>query len=251
MHEVELVKLSPKELYNMRLEDKIKKFPSNFFSNKEVAIELFRYLIEDVLKYNDQDILDNIDTYFFTKYKLVTPLTYFFDSSPYLYLDAAYPRKFKKSQMRIKPKGQKHKLDDIEKIKEMIDLLDGNVPKYTDFKKYGLLDILLKRFDGNCYLAVNFVYPNRFFDFEFPEYIDAEEYWDKKKAVFAVCWLVTEKLRISTFKEVISFVKPEHFYENNLEFPLKKFFRGSVKVALVESFYKDLGFDENGNVVKL
>ena len=34
-----------------------------------------------------------------------------------------------------------------------------------------------------------------------------------------------------------------------MEFPLKKFFRGSVKVALVESFYKDLGFDENGNVV--
>jgi len=64
------------KLYDLILENKINSFPNGFSKNDSYAIVLIRHLINDILKWNRQDICNNLQSNLFLKYKLDSCVNY-------------------------------------------------------------------------------------------------------------------------------------------------------------------------------
>lgn len=143
------------ELYQKILEGKIKRFPQHFWSGpgaEDNAREVTRYFIEKVLKWNDEDIKENLAESVFRKHKLSGMLEYTFDRSPFKAIDNAYPGKFKEWEFKAVPK---HLWEDENKREEALRWLlnKTNKDKFSEitnveFIKYGLgglMDFLHKK----------------------------------------------------------------------------------------------------------
>ena len=92
--------MNPIEIYEAVLNGRISRFPRDFFSgegincNTSVCVPIIKYLIEDKLNWNEEDIKENLTRNVFREYKLGGMLTHIFDDSPYLALNFAYPNKY-------------------------------------------------------------------------------------------------------------------------------------------------------------
>ncbi|MPQ30118.1 DUF4046 domain-containing protein [Clostridium estertheticum] len=84
------------EIYKLLLQDRILNFPSRFWVNrikeeaKHVAIKLLKYLIDERLKFNKEDVKTEVSKKFLTKYKLHTA-SKIFGRSDIRYIISAYP----------------------------------------------------------------------------------------------------------------------------------------------------------------
>ena len=73
---MDLTNLDDIEIYELLLQGRISNFPLGFWSNrseeeaKDVAIKLLKYLIEERLKFNKEDVKREVSKMFLTKYKL-------------------------------------------------------------------------------------------------------------------------------------------------------------------------------------
>lgn len=72
----ELNKMDSVEVYKLRLSGKLKKFPNNFFRNDkdinyEVCAKVLRYLIEEILCWNDEEIYKNLSLNTFRDLSLI------------------------------------------------------------------------------------------------------------------------------------------------------------------------------------
>jgi len=66
----ELLLMDPIEVYKLRLDGIIRKFPRGFFS-KEACTKIIRYLIEEKLKWSDEDICQNLSQKAFKENELL------------------------------------------------------------------------------------------------------------------------------------------------------------------------------------
>ena len=84
------------EIYELLLQNRIPNFPSGFWANrsseeaKDVAIKLLKYLIDEKLKFNKEDVKTEVSKKFLTKYKLHTA-SKLFGRSAIRYIIYAYP----------------------------------------------------------------------------------------------------------------------------------------------------------------
>lgn len=95
----QLLLMYPVEVYKLRLDNKINNFPKGFFKKGDsikidVCTKLIIYLIEDILKWSDDQICKNLSTQTFTKNGLGYMLHNIFNGSTYEALNNAYPGKF-------------------------------------------------------------------------------------------------------------------------------------------------------------
>lgn len=92
--------MSPIEIYEELLNGRIARFPKDFFSyqgkncKENICAPIVKYLIEEKLKWNEEDIKNNLTRKVFREYKLGGMLTHLFNDSPYLAIDTAYPKKY-------------------------------------------------------------------------------------------------------------------------------------------------------------
>lgn len=82
------------EIYKEVLEGKIDRFPKNFWNNegKKRAEILFKYLFNEVLKWDDEKILKDFNYDVLLKYKLTFALKKFYNKSIHELLSALYPK---------------------------------------------------------------------------------------------------------------------------------------------------------------
>ena len=96
---INFFKLDDIEIYKLLLEDRISNFPSGFWANrskeesKEVAIKLLKYLIDERLKFNKEDVKREVSKMFLTKYKLHTA-SKLFGRSAIKYVISCYPKEY-------------------------------------------------------------------------------------------------------------------------------------------------------------
>lgn len=107
---VNLFNLDDIEIYELLLSGKISSFPSGFWANrsetedKKTAIKLLRYLINDKLKFNKEEVETIVCKKFLTKYKLHTA-SKLFGRSAIKYIISSFPEidyqpwKFKKDKV--------------------------------------------------------------------------------------------------------------------------------------------------------
>ena len=142
---------------------------SNSFWNLKTAKEATIWLIEEKLKWNDDDIKEKLSANTFRKYSLTGMFIILFNASPYLAIDNAYPGKFKQWDL---PSVQKKNWNvktaraaTIWLIEEKLKWSDEDVRRnlsQNTFKENSLRGMLDVLFNGSPYFAIENAYPGKF-----------------------------------------------------------------------------------------
>lgn len=147
------------DIYIKILKGELNRFPNRFWVDpgaEQNAKEVTIYFIEEVLKWNKDDIRKNLCEAIFRKNKLSGMLEYTFDRSPFKAINNAYPNTFKEWEFKAAPK---HIWEDKNKREEAVNwlLIKVNKDKFKELTNVdflnnglgGLLDYFLKHKEFN------------------------------------------------------------------------------------------------------
>ncbi|MCW1941875.1 DUF4046 domain-containing protein [Bacillus anthracis] len=104
------MKITIEEIYQEILDGRRKSFPPGTWSEDvdgQLKKRIIRYLIEDVLKWSDEDIKEKWNQKFIKKLKL-TSVMQIYRGSPYEMLNVAYPNRFEPWELKQAPRGSGH-----------------------------------------------------------------------------------------------------------------------------------------------
>lgn len=173
----------------------------NEFWNIEKGTMAVKWLIEDRLKWSEQDIKDKLDKQIFIDNDLYGMIQRCFSASPYLAINSAYPGKYNPWELKTTPSGywtldngaiamkwlieQKLNWGD----KDIREKLSG-----TTLKENGFVTLAEK---FTTYELINKVYPERMY---MPWEIRATTpfgFWKEDTSIWATKWLIENKLSIN------------------------------------------------------
>jgi len=147
----------------------LNKTPKNFW-NKETCIKAIKWLIEEKLKWNDNDIKNKLDTWIFVNNRLGGMLYQHFKNSSFEAINLVYPNKFKEWEFKHTPINFWTKEKGIDATKWLIEeKLKLSIHKvkyiisYKDFIDNGLKGMLTTMFDNSTKKALEETYPNEDF----------------------------------------------------------------------------------------
>ncbi|HEY8889351.1 MAG TPA: DUF4046 domain-containing protein [Clostridium sp.] len=237
-------------IYELLLQGRIPNFPSGFWANrsveesKDVAIKLLKYLIDERLKFNKEDVKREISKMFLTKYKLHTA-SKLFGRSAIRYITCTYPEveympwQFKHDKV---PQNywtqEENRIGALKYVFEVelkwgIDDIKENL-NWEILKKQGLLT--LWSYYPSIHHICDAVYPGMIKDWEFRHSEVSDYFWhDIKNRKKAVKWLVHKKLKLNQ-RQAPSILKKEHFSQYGLSGLLCNQYSCSVKKAINEAF---------------
>ena len=237
----ELLLMEPVEIYKLRLNGTIKRFPKGLFVdsvfvNVEVGIKLTKYLLEDILHWSDEEICQKIAKEVFHKYKLKGMLQSIFNSSPYQALEATYPGRFKPWQLN----SVSHNYWNEQTAREATIWLLEEKLKWSDedicmklntktFIDHGLSGMMQIVFNYSPYKALELIYPGRFKAWELSCVV--HNYWNKETGIEATKWLIEKKLKWSD-EDICNNLCAKTFEKNGLGSMLTKVFNTSPYQAL-------------------
>ncbi len=162
------------EIYKDVLTGTRKRFPQNFWKDDENqnfsnAAIITRYLIEDILKWNDKDIKTKLCCKVFFEHKLKGMMCVVFNDSVYAALDNAYPGKFKQWELSCTPRNfwdlETAKQATIWMFKEKLQWSDEKIRESTSrqlFVENGLDTMLHVLFSNNATKAIFNAFPELF-----------------------------------------------------------------------------------------
>ena len=213
---------------------------SNSFWNLKTAKEATIWLIEEKLKWNDEDVKQKLSLNIFRQYSLTGMLNYLFNNSPYLAIDNAYPGKFKAWEFSKVPNN----FWNLKTAKEVTIWLIEEKLKWDDedlkqnlsantFKENSLACMLNLLFNGSPYLAIENAYPRKFKAWEFSK--TSKKFWNLKTAREATIWLIEEKLKWSN-EDVKKKLTRNIFIQNSLGGMLTILFNNSPYLAIENAY---------------
>ena len=170
--------------------------------NVETAREATIWLIEEKLKWSENDIKEKLSANIFIKNSLTGMLNALFNGSAYLAINNAYPGKFKPWEVTRVSK----KFWNVETAKEATIWLIEQKLKWSDedvrkklsvniFRINSLMGMLTILFNGSPYGAIENAYPGKFKAWEFSK--TSKKFWNLKTAREATIRLIEEKLKWS------------------------------------------------------
>ena len=251
----ELYKMDAVDVYKMVLKGEIRKtFPKGFWQQPEAkqnAAKCTRYLIEEILKYDDDDIKEKNSKSIFIKNKLAGMLVICFNNSPYEAINSVYPNEFKEWEFGNTSRGYwENKENGIKAtkwlIEEKLKLSDKELKEQLSQKLFidnGLSGMLQYCFNNSPYEAINNAYPNKFKEWEFK--VVPQGYWDNKEnGIKATKWLIEEKLKLND-EEIKEQLSANLFKDNGLSGMLQYCFDDSPYKAINTTYpnkYKEWEF---------
>ncbi len=213
---------------------------SNSFWNLKTAKEATIWLIEEKLKWNDEDVKQKLSLNIFRQYSLTGMLNYLFNNSPYLAIDNAYPGKFKAWEFSKVPNN----FWNLKTAKEVTIWLIEEKLKWDDedlkqnlsantFKENSLACMLNLLFNGSPYLAIENAYPRKFKAWEFSK--TSKKFWNLKTAREATIWLIEEKLKWSN-EDAKKKLTRNIFIQNSLGGMITILFNNSPYLAIENAY---------------
>ena len=213
---------------------------SKKFWNVETAKEATIWLIEEKLKWSDEDIKEKLSANTFIKNSFGGMLTILFNNSPYLAIENAYPGKFKPWEVTRVSK----KFWNVETAKEATIWLIEEKLKWSDedikqklsakiFIQNSFTSILNDLFNGSPYLIIENAYPGKFKPWELPSV--PKKIWNMETAKEATIWLIEEKLKWSD-EDVKQKLSRKIFRENSLNGMLGYLFGNSPYLAIENAY---------------
>ena len=234
------------------------KVPKNFW-NLKTASEATIWLIEEKLKWSDEDVRRNLSKNTFKENSLSGMLDVLFNGSPYLAIDNAYPGKFKPWELPCVSNSfwnlKTAKEATIWLIEEKLRWNDDDTKEKLSANIFiqnslgGMLTIL---FNNSPYLAIENAYPGKFKPWELPSV--PKKFWNLETAKEATIWLIEEKLKWSD-EDVKEKLTLNTFKENSLKSMLNYLFNidphQAVEMHLkINSKDLTLIFNNNSLIIK-
>ncbi len=216
------------------------KFTPRSFWNLETAKEATKWLIEEKLKWSDEQVRDNLCLATFKENGLGGMIIDLFNASSYAAIENAYPGKYKAWEFKFTPKN----FWNLETAKEATKWLIEEKLKWNDeqvrknikqivFIQNGLSGMLTKVFNGSIFAAIENAYPGKYKPWEFKS--TPRNFWNLETAKEATKWLIEEKLKWSD-EQVRENFTSEIFVQNRLCGMLRVLFKGSSFAALENAY---------------
>ena len=235
----DLYKSTAVELYKMILIGDLKKFPAGFWERPDAdknAIEVTKYLFEEILKWSFDDIKEKLIVAIYIKYKLNGMIQQAYNRSSFMAVDAVYPGKFKPWEVSSVP----HNYWTLDNgiiatkwlIEERLKWTDEDIKEKISCKVFlenGLGGMLTQLFKSSCYRAINATYPERIKPWELTS--TPLGYWTIKTGIEATKWLIEEKLQWND-DDIKKLTCVNTFRRNGLRGMLEIIYRGSPYNAI-------------------
>ncbi|WP_368661168.1 hypothetical protein AB3U43_00405 (plasmid) [Bacillus cereus] len=227
-------------LYPNRFKEwQLKKVPMNFWTRKN-SLEALKWTIEVKEKLSDVDIKKIYSIVWLNQQNLRTPIIKFWKDSPYAYLNALYPEKFKEWELISSPNRFWTKQKALEalrwtiEVKEKLTHEELKEAYNRKWIKKNKLNVPLNKFFGNSpYRMLNTLYPGRFKGWELS--VTPYNYWTKKRALEALRWTIEIKEKL-TDEELLKIYTCKWIIKNGLKTPLEKFWNSS-SYAMLDDLY--------------
>ncbi|MED2649271.1 DUF4046 domain-containing protein [Bacillus thuringiensis] len=192
------------EIYQEILDGKRSRFPSNTWrldENNEMAKRVTRYLLTEILNWNEEEIKQNWNVSLIAKYRLRGVLQHRYENSPYAMINDLYPNQFKEWEFKMTPLNFWTKNKALQLLKWTIEEKEKLLPKkilriYGQkwLKEQKLSTPLRVFWDGSPYAMINDLYPNVFKEWQFTK--SPNKFWTKEKALQALKWTIEEKEKL-------------------------------------------------------
>ena len=197
-------------------------------------------MIEDVLKWSEEDDVRKLNSKTFTDNKLGGMFDSVFNQSTYATINNAYPEKYKPWQFAKVPLSYWTKETAAEATKWLIeeklkwseDTLLENLSARI-FIENGLRGMLNAVFVNSPHKAINNAYPGKYKPWQFER--APMSYWTNETAAEATKWLIEEKLKWSE-EDVVKKLGQKIFYDNGLRGMLTRVFANSPYAAINNAY---------------
>ncbi|WP_242301830.1 DUF4046 domain-containing protein, partial [Bacillus cereus group sp. BfR-BA-01423] len=214
------------EIYQEILDGKRSRFPANTWkedTDNELARRVIKYLIETILKWDEEEIRKKWNTPLLVKYRLRGLLNHSYDNSPYKAIDHLYPGRFKEWEFGMAPLNFWTKEKALKALKWTIEEKE-QLSRETLLKLYGkkwleqnkLASPLNIFWKGSPYSMLSDLYPGRFKEWEFA--MTPNHFWTKERALEALKWTIEEKERL-TENELLSVYSQKWLIKHKLWTP--------------------------------
>lgn len=216
-------------------------YTTKMYWNLETAKEATKWLIEEKLMWDNEDVKKYLSPEIFYENGLRYMLITLFKSNPYLAIENAYPGKYNAWEISKKvPRNYWNKKTTAQATKWLIETklkwsFDQVREKISSkvFEENGLMGMLKTFFSGEVYAALDNAYPNEFVPWELAK--ASKSFWNMETAKEAIRWLIETKLKWS-FDEAKEKISYKVFYENRLEYILQEFFHSNPYYALKNAY---------------
>jgi hypothetical protein len=250
---VNLTNFDDIEIYELVLQDRISNFPSGFWSNrsvneaKTVAIKLLKYLIEERLKFNKEDVKRELSKKFLTKYKLHTA-SKLFGRSAIRYIICTYPEaQYQPWQFNHDNVPQSYWTQESNRLNALKYVFEVEFQwSLEDIKEKLNWEIMkqqrlytLHSYYPNIYYICNALYPGKIKPWELTHSEVSDYFWhDINNRKDAMRWLVKDKLKLN-HTEALSRLKKTHFSQYGLTELFSNIYNSSIKKAVNDTFTED------------
>ena len=216
------------------------KVATNAFWDLETGKEATKWLIEEKLRWSDDQVKDNICKEIFIKNGLQGMLIDVFKNNYFIAIENAYPGKYKKWEFRnvcnnfwtLETAKEATKWLIEEKLKWSDEQVKESLTQAT-FIQNGLSGMLGRVFKGSPFAAIENAYPGRYKVWEFKN--APKCFWTLETAKEATKWLIEEKLKWSD-EQVKESLTQATFIQNGLFGMLNRVFKGSPFAAIENAY---------------
>lgn len=196
-----IITMDAVDVYKLVLSKEISRFPTGFWMIPEAydnAVKCIRYLVEEVLKLNIEDIPKRVSKKTFLTNKLGGMITTLFNNSPIDAIELSYPGRFKPWEFSQVSNGY---WDSDDNVKDALEWLMSKISENDVVDKWNqdfiysndLRGMLEVRFDSSPYKALDYIRPGRFKPWELKMNVP-NNYWDLDSNVRdALEWLIKKE----------------------------------------------------------
>lgn len=231
------------EIYQEILDGKRSRFPSNTWrwdENNEMAKRVTRYLLTEILNWNEEEIKQNWNVSLIAKYRLRGVLQHRYENSPYAMINDLYPNQFKEWEFKMTPLNFWTKNKALQLLKwtieekEKLDLEElRNIYGGKWLIQSGLKGACQLCWEDSPYAMINDLYPNQFKEWEFK--MTPNGFWTKEKALDALRWTIEEREKL-TDEQLLQKYTIRWIKSHRLWTPLMKYWNGSP-YAMINDLY--------------
>ena len=196
----DLNELNNKEIFELALIGDIKKLPNDFWT-KETIIEATKWVIEEKLQWDDEDIKNKLTLNILRKYGINIYYLYEYFNNIYDLINEIYSNRFKPWELKNASLDEfwtKETIIEATKwmIEEKLQWTEEDIKNnliIDILRKYGINVYYFYKYYDSLYDLVNDVYPNKFKSWELRNV--SSNFWTKETIIEATKWMIEEKLQ--------------------------------------------------------
>jgi len=207
-------------------------YAPNKFWTEETGIQATRWLVEEKLKWTENDIKEKLMKQVFCDNELGGMLRILYGNSVWRAVNQSYPSKFKEWELQTTHNNFWNETTGIKAtkwlIEEKLKWTETDIKEKITYKIFcnnGLGGMLFGVYHGSPWQAINAAYPNQFKEWEMP--MAPLKFWNEETGIRAVKWVIEEELKWTDY-EIKKYLRIQTFSEYGFATMIYKLFNNDL-----------------------